>query len=59
MYAIFGAINVKPVHVRAFREATIREARATVRDESGVFQFHILTDADTPNRFYYFENFRD
>jgi quinol monooxygenase YgiN len=59
MYAIFGVINVKPEHVRAFREATIREARDTVSDESGVFQFHILTDADTPNRFYYFEIFRD
>jgi (4S)-4-hydroxy-5-phosphonooxypentane-2,3-dione isomerase len=59
MYAIFGVINVKPEHVRAFREATIHEARGTVRDEPGVFQFHILTDADTPNRFYYFEIFRD
>ena len=59
MYAIFGVINVKPEHPRAFREATIREARGTVRDEPGVFQFHILTDADTPNRFYYFEIFRD
>jgi (4S)-4-hydroxy-5-phosphonooxypentane-2,3-dione isomerase len=59
MYAIFGVINVKPEHVRAFREATIHEARGTVRDEPGVFQFHILTEADTPNRFYYFEIFRD
>jgi quinol monooxygenase YgiN len=59
MYAIFGAINVKPKHVDAFREATIRVSRGVVRDEPGVFQFHILTDADTPNRFYYFEIFRD
>ena len=58
MYAIFGVINVKPEHVRAFREATIREARGTVRDEPGVFQFHILTDADTPTRIYFFEIFR-
>ena len=36
MYAIFGVINVKPEHVRAFKEATIREARGTVRDEPGV-----------------------
>jgi (4S)-4-hydroxy-5-phosphonooxypentane-2,3-dione isomerase len=59
MYAIFGAINVKPEHVRAFTEVTIREARVTVGDEPGVFQFHILTDAETPSRFYYFEIFRD
>ena len=59
MYAIFGIINVKPEHVGAFTEVTIREARGTVRDEPGVFQFHILTDADTPTRFYFFEIFRD
>jgi quinol monooxygenase YgiN len=59
MYAIFGVISVKPEHVRAFREATINEARSTVRDEPGVFRLHILTDADTPHRFYYFEIFRD
>ena len=59
MFAIFGVINVKPEHVPAFREATIRAARGTVSDEPGVVQFHILTDADTPNRFYYFEIFRD
>jgi (4S)-4-hydroxy-5-phosphonooxypentane-2,3-dione isomerase len=59
MYAIFGAMNVQPEHINAFREATIREARGTVWDEPGVFQFHILADADTPNRFYYFEIFRD
>jgi quinol monooxygenase YgiN len=59
MYAIFGAITVKPEHLGAFTEATIQEARGTVRDEPGVYQFHILTDAGTPNRFYYFEIFRD
>lgn len=52
MYAIFGVIDVKPEHVRAFTEATIREARGVVSDEPGVFQFHILVDADTPTRFY-------
>ena len=59
MYAIFGAIDVKPEPVGSFTEATIREARGTVRDEPGVFQCHILVDADTPGRFYYFEIFRD
>jgi quinol monooxygenase YgiN len=59
VYAIFGVINVKPEHVPAFTEATIREARGTVRDEPGVVQFHILADANTPTRFYFFEIFRD
>ena len=59
MYAIFGTMNVKPEHVAAITELTIRESRGTVRDEPGVIQFHILIDADTPTRFYYFEIFRD
>jgi quinol monooxygenase YgiN len=58
IYATFGVMDVKPEHVRAFTEATIREARGTVRDEPGVVQFHILTDEDIPTRFYFFEIFR-
>ena len=59
MYAIFGVIDVKSEHVDAFTEATIREARGTVPDEPGVYQFHILSDIDSPHRFYYFVIFRD
>ena len=59
MFAIFGAINVKPEFMNEFREATIREARGTVGAEPGVFKFHILEDASTPNRCYDFEIFRD
>lgn len=59
MYAIFGVINVKPDRVHAFTEATIREAQGAVSDEPGLFQFHILADIDTPNRFYCFEIFAD
>lgn len=59
MFAIFGVINVKPEHLDAFTEATIQAARAAVADEPGVFQFHILADADVLTRFYYFEVFRD
>ena len=59
MYAIFAAADVKPEHAGAFGEATVRQARDTVRDEPGVLQLQILTDADAPNRFYFFEIFRD
>jgi quinol monooxygenase YgiN len=59
MYAIFGVIDVRSDHLRAFTEATIDEARSTVRDEPGVVQFHILADTDIPTRFYYFEIFKD
>jgi quinol monooxygenase YgiN len=59
MYAISGVMDVKPEHLVAFTEATIQAARAAVADEPGVFQFHILADADVPTRFYYYEVFRD
>jgi quinol monooxygenase YgiN len=57
--AFFGITNVKPEYVKAFTDATISEARVTVSGEPGVFQFHILADKDNPDRFYYFEIFRD
>ena len=59
MHAIFVVINVKPEHVQTFTEASIVEARGTVGGEPGVFQFHMLTDKSNPNRFYFFEIFRD
>jgi autoinducer 2-degrading protein len=59
MYAIFVTINVKPKHVDAFTQASLIEAQGVVRNEPGCFQFHMLKDPSNPNRFYFFEIFRD
>jgi len=59
MYSIFVTINVKPEYREAFVEASRLEAQGTVSGEAGVFQFHMLVDEANPNRFYYFEIFRD
>ena len=59
MFGIFVTIEVKPEHVKEFIEATVIEARGTVAGEPGVFQFHMSTDEDRPNLFYFFEIFRD
>ena len=59
MVARFFAINVRPEDRQAFLEASIFEAQSVISEESEVFQFHIMMDASDPNRFYFYEVFRD
>lgn len=55
----FFAVNVKPEHRQAFLDASIFEAQSVVSEEPEVFQFQIMVDATNPNRFYFYEVFRD
>jgi quinol monooxygenase YgiN len=59
MLAGFFAIDVKPEHRTAFVAASILEAQNAVSEEAGIFQFQILIDDTDPNRFYFYEVFRD
>lgn len=59
MIAGFFAVNVKPEHRQAFLNASIFEAQNVVSEEPDVFQFHLLVDETNPNRFYFYEVFRD
>ena len=59
MYSILVAINVKPERRESFIEASVAEAKDVIKSEPGVFQWHILVDESDPNRFYFFEDFRD
>lgn len=59
IYSIMVAIVVKPEHRDAFIEASIAEAKDVIKSEPGVFQWHVLVDESDPNRFYFFEIFRD
>lgn len=59
MYSIMVAINVKPGCREAFIEASITEAKGVISEEPGVFQWQMLVDESDPNRFYFFEIFRD
>lgn len=59
MYAIFGVMDVKPGHEQAFEETIAPVGQASVRDELGVVQYHILADVDISTRYYFFEIFRD
>ena len=55
----FFAVNVKPEHRQSFLNASIFEAQSVVSESTEVFQFQILVDAANPNRFYFYEVFRD
>lgn len=59
MYSIMVEINVKPEYRESFIEASLAEARGVIESEAGVFQFQMLEDEKNPNRFYFFEIFRD
>ena len=59
MYSILVAINVKPEYRDSFIKASIAEAQGSVSGEPEIFQFQMLVDETNPNRFYFFEIFRD
>lgn len=50
-------VRVKPEHVDAFREATLENARNSVK-EPGVARFDLAQQADDPTRFVIVEVFR-
>ena len=60
--ALFGGffvVNVKPEHRKSFLAASIFEAQNVVSEDPEVFQFQIMVDEANPNRFYFYEVFRD
>ena len=59
MFAIFVTIDVRPEHVEEFAEASLGDARGSVRDEPGCFRFDINQDEEVPSRFYLYEVYRD
>jgi autoinducer 2-degrading protein len=50
--------RVKPEFVEAFRQATVENARQSVR-EPGVARFDVIQQADDPTRFILVEVYRD
>jgi quinol monooxygenase YgiN len=51
------ACHIKPEAVAAFREATLANARASVR-EAGIARFDVLEDRSDPTRFLLVEVYR-
>ncbi len=59
MYSFLVAINVKPEYRDAFIEASNAEAQGSIKGEPGIFQFQLSVDDANPNRFYFFEIFKN
>ncbi|MEL7012374.1 MAG: antibiotic biosynthesis monooxygenase [Pseudomonadota bacterium] len=59
MLGEFFAVNVKPEYRQSFLSASIIEAQTVVSEEAEVFQFQIMEDEANPNRFYFYQVFRD
>lgn len=57
MIVVHVHVHVKPEAVEAFREATLRNARASVL-EPGVVRFDVLQRRDDPTRFILVEIYR-
>ena len=58
MPIVHVSIHVKPEFVDAFRQATIENARNSIR-EQGIARFEALQQADDPSRFLLIEIYRD
>ena len=58
MFIVHIHVHVKPECVEAFKEATLANARASVK-EPGVARFDIVEQQDDPTRFVFVEAYRD
>src|SRR5574337_2209824 len=59
MLVLHVTIQVKPEHVAEFLEVVRSDAAHSDRDEPGCLRFDVVQDRDDPNRFYYYEVYRD
>ncbi len=57
MYIVHVHVHVKPEFIGQFREATLENARNSLR-EPGIARFDILQDSDDPSRFLLVEVYR-
>jgi autoinducer 2-degrading protein len=57
MYIVHVYVHVKSDHVEAFKQATLENARSSVK-EPGIARFDVLQQADDPTRFTLVEVYR-
>lgn len=58
MLIVHVHVQVKPESIEAFKQATLENARASVR-EPGIARFDVCQQADEPTRFVLVEVYRD
>ena len=49
MYVIIASMKIKEGHKKAFIEALLEDAKASVRDEVDCFRFDVIQDAGDSN----------
>ena len=58
MLVVHVHVHVKPEHVEAFKQATLANARESLK-EPGVARFDVVQQQDDPTRFVLVEAYRD
>ena len=58
MIAVCVHVHVRPENREAFIEASLQNARGTI-EEPGNLRFDVIQQTDDPNRFMFFEVWRD
>ena len=58
MLVVHVHVLVKPEHVEAFKDATLANARASLR-EPGIARFDVMQQIEDPQRFVLVEAYRD
>jgi (4S)-4-hydroxy-5-phosphonooxypentane-2,3-dione isomerase len=59
MLILHVTTQVKPEYVSQFLEAVRHDAEHSEKDEPGCLRFDVIHDRDDPNRFYFYEVYRD
>jgi quinol monooxygenase YgiN len=59
MIVLHVTIQVKPENVAEFLEVVRYDAEHSEKDEPGCLRFDVIQDRDDPNRFYFYEVYRD
>ncbi len=59
MVILHVTVQVKPEHVSEFLEVVRYDAEHSEKDEPGCLRFDVIQDRDDPNRFYFYEVYRD
>lgn len=59
MYALVVPLRVKPEMREKFLAAAHDDSTCSVRDEPGCMRFDVLQDNSDPNRFFFYEVYRD
>lgn len=59
MVVLHVTIQVKPEHVKEFLDVVRYDAEHSEKDEPGCLRFDVIQDKDDPNKFYFYEVYKD